>query len=363
MPRITKKSTQKKRMLERERLEENILEAATSVFRKNGFPNSTVDEIASAAGVAVGTIYNIFENKDFLYVKVAEKIAALLIGETEKALQSDEYPESVLKGLIASRIENYETHRLFFVLFSCEKRTGSYPDPAKISPKAVHLYYSYLDICGKIFEAGISKGLFRPGNPLYGALTLEGSIDAFMGYFSSPSGNQRIKKNFADFCRNFLSSFKFPEMQLPSEAEQKKQTQEKREIYITRYDYERLSELIKVAEIFGGPDPAADIRRLEKELASGVIMDSRAIPANVVTMNSKVLIWDNVAGSSSEKRLVFPADSDKNSANISVLSPMGTALLGQKESCSFTIQTEDGDKLYLIKKITYQPESSGDYHL
>ena len=102
-----------------------------------------------------------------------------------------------------------------------------------------------------------------------------------------------------------------------------------RTIVVTDRDFWRLSALVRA--------PAADfirdqehIDRLEEELVRSVPIPAAEVPADVVTMHSRVTVRDLDAGTSRTYTLVFPREADLRSGRLSVLAPLGTALLGYR---------------------------------
>ena len=136
----------------------------------------------------------------------------------------------------------------------------------------------------------------------------------------------------------------------------------KRHIFITASDARRLEELLAVAETFNYRD-RNDLKSLEGELARAEIVDSRDIPAKVVTMNTRFHLRDLGDKSCMKVTLVFPAEADIESGLMSVLSPIGTAVLGYSEGDTITWPVPAGERRIVIEKVIYQPESAGDYHL
>ncbi|MBX3017869.1 MAG: nucleoside diphosphate kinase regulator [Bdellovibrionaceae bacterium] len=90
---------------------------------------------------------------------------------------------------------------------------------------------------------------------------------------------------------------------------------------LTRTDYERLSHLILSA-----PEEIAEL--LEGELARANVVDDTQLPLNVVAMNSAVRYRVVANGQENEITLVYPADADSATGRISVLAPIGAALIG-----------------------------------
>jgi len=135
-----------------------------------------------------------------------------------------------------------------------------------------------------------------------------------------------------------------------------------RAIYITKYDLERLEELLCVAEEFSYRD-RGDLKKLEEELRRGKIVDSKDVPSNVVTMNSKVEIVDLDTNEEMVFTLVFPKDADIGVGKISVVAPIGTAIFGYHVGSIVEWDVPGGLRRIKIEELLYQPEAAGDYHL
>jgi len=135
-----------------------------------------------------------------------------------------------------------------------------------------------------------------------------------------------------------------------------------RGIFITEFDRDRLEELIEVAEEFGGKN-RKDLRDLQEELDRASIVKPEEIPPNAVTMNSQVLLRDLDTSEEMTFKLVFPRNANIDTGAISVLAPIGTAILGYTEGSTVEWNVPSGKKRILIEKILYQPEASGHFHL
>jgi len=135
-----------------------------------------------------------------------------------------------------------------------------------------------------------------------------------------------------------------------------------REIFITSFDRERLEELIAVAGEFGNHD-RKDLDDLAVEVARAKVVEPKKVPPSVVTMNSKVILRDLDISEEMNYCLVFPKDADIASGAISVLAPVGTAILGYREGDIVEWPVPSGKRRIRIEKILYQPEAAGDFHL
>jgi regulator of nucleoside diphosphate kinase len=103
-----------------------------------------------------------------------------------------------------------------------------------------------------------------------------------------------------------------------------------------------------------------DHAHLESELERADIVDARDVPPDVVTMNSRVVFEDATTGKTTEVTIVFPQDADLAQGRISVLAPVGTALLGLAEGDSIVWPFPDGSSRCLrVVEVTFQPEADG----
>ena len=137
---------------------------------------------------------------------------------------------------------------------------------------------------------------------------------------------------------------------------------EERIIYITEYDLKRLRELIEEAKRVDRRGNEY-LESLEAELSSGKVVAPTEVPPDVVTMNSQVRLIDLDTREEMVYTLVFPQEADITQSKISVLAPIGTAMLGCRVGDTFTWKVPDGVRRLQVKEVLYQPEAAGDYHL
>ena len=135
-----------------------------------------------------------------------------------------------------------------------------------------------------------------------------------------------------------------------------------RKIHITRYDMDRLTELIDGLRLSPKANQA-HLDLLEKELYRGVLVDPQQIPHDVITMNSKVIITDTESGEKTTYTLVFPSAANISENKLSIMAPLGMALLGYRTGDIIEWPVPSGVRKLKVDKIIYQPEASGDYHL
>ncbi len=141
-----------------------------------------------------------------------------------------------------------------------------------------------------------------------------------------------------------------------------KKTSAPRQIYITNFDLQRLEELIEAATARSTRD-SSNIAQLEEELLKAEVVEPAGIPPDVVTMNSKVCLKDLDSGEELEYTLVFPSEANLAAGRISILAPVGTAMFGYRAGDRISWAVPGGTRKLKIKKVLYQPEAAGDFHL
>jgi regulator of nucleoside diphosphate kinase len=130
-------------------------------------------------------------------------------------------------------------------------------------------------------------------------------------------------------------------------------------IIISSTDAERLEKLLDALPAQAFPGKV----ELEAELARAEVLAPTQIPPTVVTMNSKVKFRVDATAEEFCLTLVYPKDVDSSGATISVLAPVGSALLGLSQGDEIEWPRPGGGKLKVrIEEVVYQPERAGEYH-
>lgn len=134
------------------------------------------------------------------------------------------------------------------------------------------------------------------------------------------------------------------------------------DIVLTHFDHHRLRGLLRVFRERSGVNPW-NLDALELGLERARTVPASTIPCDVVTMNSKVALRNLATGERTSLTLAFPDAMAHDSQRVSVLSPLGLALLGCRV----------GDKLercipgcphpLLVEGIEYQPEAAGNFYM
>jgi TetR/AcrR family transcriptional regulator, fatty acid metabolism regulator protein len=147
--------------MKRHEKHDKIVEAAAGRFRYYGIRKTTMQEIAEDAGVAVGTLYLYFSNKDALVAACAEAFAARHQQQADQILSSGLGPEEKLRAYVVARFRQSE-----------ETRTAS-PHAAEITKAVLRVKPDrireegamMLNVIGQVLAEGIEQGVFRTARP------------------------------------------------------------------------------------------------------------------------------------------------------------------------------------------------------
>lgn len=131
------------------------------------------------------------------------------------------------------------------------------------------------------------------------------------------------------------------------------------EIVISELDLKRIEQILSTLS----HSELEKVASLEDELERANVVEPKAIPKNVVTMNSTVRFSMTSSQQTFCLTLVYPKDMTDDGKTISILAPAGSAMLGLVEGDEIEWPTPDGKGMKVkVEEILYQPEREGEYH-
>jgi TetR/AcrR family fatty acid metabolism transcriptional regulator len=156
---------------------DRILKAAIKVFAKNGFYATRVSEIAKAAGVADGTIYLYFKNKDDVLITIFQDgIQQLLVILREVASSGQPFDERITQ-IIELQLGLLEEQRDLAEVITVNLRQSS----SLLKQYAAPLFMEYIDVIAGLVREGQKEGAFRKDiNSRVVARSLFGALDAIL---------------------------------------------------------------------------------------------------------------------------------------------------------------------------------------
>jgi regulator of nucleoside diphosphate kinase len=133
-------------------------------------------------------------------------------------------------------------------------------------------------------------------------------------------------------------------------------------IIISTVDRERLERLL-FGELAQAISEKGYLLDLQGELQRARTVDPSVVPADVITMNSTVRLRDNDSGEEETFTLVYPRDANIAVNRLSILAPIGTAILGCRVGDVVQWRVPSGTRCLTVEEVLYQPEREGSLHL
>lgn len=130
-------------------------------------------------------------------------------------------------------------------------------------------------------------------------------------------------------------------------------------IILSRLDVERVEALLETPAL----KDSSVARKLHEQFDRAEIVEPSQMPHDVVSMNSSAECVEEFGNKHHSLTLVYPKDADADAGRISVLAPVGSAVLGLRVGQSIDWLGHGGRRLKLrVTAIQYQPEAAGDLH-
>ena len=130
-----------------------------------------------------------------------------------------------------------------------------------------------------------------------------------------------------------------------------------RDIFITEEDHQKLMQLLEGARQRQHRD-LAHVEQLDAELDRAHIVPGGEIPPDVVTMNTQVALRDLDTGGEMVLTLVFPHEANVDQRRVSVLAPLGTAVLGYRAGDTIEWEVPGRTRRLQVERVLYQPEAA-----
>ena len=149
-----------------------IFHQVVNVFLKKGFQETSMREIAEAAGLGKSTLYDYFKTKDEILVYFFEdQLNDLTVGAQKIAVQNT--PADIrLRQIMGSYIENFQANKNLFLKLSFESQRLNAESQKQIQQKR----HAYQDMIRALIDEGVREGVFRRVNSLLAARLLVSAI-------------------------------------------------------------------------------------------------------------------------------------------------------------------------------------------
>ena len=180
---------------------DRILRAAIKVFAKNGFYATRVSEIAKAAGVADGTIYLYFKNKDDVLITIFEDGIQQLLAILREVASSEEPFDKRITRIIELQLGLLEEQRDLAEVITVNLRQSS----SLLKQYATPLFMEYIDVIAGLIREGQKEGAFRKDlNARVVARSLFGALDAILLTWALGEADPASLRKAAGHCASLF---------------------------------------------------------------------------------------------------------------------------------------------------------------
>ena len=180
---------------------DRILRAAIKVFAKNGFYATRVSEIAKAAGVADGTIYLYFKNKDDVLITIFEDGIQQLLAILREVAASEQPFDQRITRIIELQLGLLEDQRDLAEVITVNLRQSS----SLLKQYATPLFMEYIDVIAGLIRDGQKEGAFRKDiNSRVVARSLFGALDAILLTWALGEADPPSLRKAASHCASLF---------------------------------------------------------------------------------------------------------------------------------------------------------------
>src|SRR5450432_2114070 len=186
-----------------------ILRAARTVFARQGYSDTVVDDIAAEAGIAKGTLYLYFPSKEQIYLAALLEDARKLDADSRAAMSAAATWRDKLGAYLQVRLHYFEAHQDFLRIYMTEFR-GMCMQGKPASAEFIHLVHEGEAQLAQVFAVAASRGEIRPVDPELAALTVSdmtrGLMERQLRNWGRPVGPEDAAFAFDILCRSLAAA-------------------------------------------------------------------------------------------------------------------------------------------------------------
>ncbi len=159
---------------------DDILAAALGVFSDVGYHETTMQQIAEQAGLAVGSLYNFFASKEVLYAELVSRFAREYRAVLDAALDGVDDEVEKIRSYIRIKGEFFQRNQAMARLYFGEARGQDFSLSVGMDAESRRLFDEFRSRLAGVFKAGMTAGVFERADPHYCAVTLQSLTNAFI---------------------------------------------------------------------------------------------------------------------------------------------------------------------------------------
>ncbi len=206
---LTGQSLSRKELEKRER-RKAILEAAKTVFAEKGYEGAILDDIASGAGYAKGTIYLYFSSKEDLFLSLMEWEIGKFTDIIRDVLKKPGQPLKKVSILVRNVLTHFEADKEFFRIFTPERGGLTETNHPELRKRILPKYREALFLTSRLIREGIKENEIRKSDPLTLAHALTGLVNAMIGKWLLEDCRGSLKRYSEVILEVFLDGVRMP---------------------------------------------------------------------------------------------------------------------------------------------------------
>lgn len=169
-----------------------VLEVAEELFAEQGYAETTMEQIAKQVGFAVGSLYNLFKNKQDLYAALLREKVDNIEPRVKFSIQTAAGPAAKVEAYFRHRIQMFWDYPRFFRMYYRDLAGPFGARNQGLTPEIAARYEDHLKTMESVFADGISRGVFKAIPPRTLTLLSEGIIRSYtasLGHQENPERN------------------------------------------------------------------------------------------------------------------------------------------------------------------------------
>jgi AcrR family transcriptional regulator len=170
--------------VEQARKRQEVFDASVPLFLEKGFNETSMREIAAAAGIGKATLYDYFKTKDDILLSFFEREVNEMAARATKVARQDVPAAEKLRRIIQMHVEYWLPRKAFYLRLTIEAQRLSLPSQQRIQAAR----HAYQDMLRGIIEDGIQEGAFRPVDSLLATRLLVTMVTPVV-FTTRPSGS------------------------------------------------------------------------------------------------------------------------------------------------------------------------------
>jgi TetR/AcrR family transcriptional regulator len=187
---------------------ELILNAGLRLFSHQSYQNVTMEQVASLAGVAKGTLYLYYPSKDALYLGILRDGLDRTFDAYDSVLRSTEDVRDRLRRSLFVALRYYDEQRDLLRLLVTHEPHLAEQRRALIKASRERMIEIIISLIGQ----GISEGLFRPVSPRLAAIAIQGAASAISLYYKVPESATSITEQLDNLVRHGIEIGAIPDL-------------------------------------------------------------------------------------------------------------------------------------------------------